>query len=168
MLLFCFLEGEKASFPIEVAENQSVGALQIAIKVEKWDSLGHIPTNKVILYQVNILEEEAAIEAAFQAITPKNQEPLRPSFRLSRYFTEDPEGGKIHILIRLSPRESRDRHCPVGVTSLKRVAAPVVTPIIGPPAGTTTRPGPAIQAEGSLRMTHSIGNSIYSRVWCHH
>ena len=84
--------------------------MQKAIKVEKWDTLGNFPTNKLDLYQVNIVEEKADIKAAFEAAL--NQEPLRPSFPLSRYFTEEPEAAKVHILIRVSPRESRDRPLP--------------------------------------------------------
>ena len=49
-----------------------MSALQKAIKREKWDKLGNIPTNELVLYQVNIGEDEAAIKTVFEAIT-KNQ-----------------------------------------------------------------------------------------------
>ena len=98
-----------------------MSALQKAIKREKWDKLGNIPTNELVLYQVNIVEDEAAIKTVFETITKnqmlaetitKNREPLCPSFRLSHYFSTNPGENMVHILIRVSPGESRDlRSC---------------------------------------------------------
>ena len=96
-----------------------------AIKHEKWDDLGNVATNKLVLHQVNIVEDEAAIKTVFEAIPKnqllpetitKNQELLRPLFLLSTYFSADTDENMVYILIRISPSESRDlRPCGHGV-----------------------------------------------------
>ena len=120
MILICFLNGGETPFPIETAEHWSVGTLKKAIKHEMRDTLSNIAAHRLALYQVSTAGEAASIKAAFEAIVKNPMLPeavtqglkpplkLVPSLQLSHYFSTRPEECKIHILIRISPGESRD------------------------------------------------------------
>jgi len=122
--LFCIIPDQidqgdaPESFPVRFIATQTVHGLKIAIK-EANSNLATVATHKIILYQNNLPEADKYFK---KNLNDKLQDlskvvKLRASCLLSQYFGDltPPERGKVHILIQISPRESRDpRPCRPG------------------------------------------------------
>jgi hypothetical protein len=102
--LNCFVLGHGAShiFPIEIAENKTVGALRKAIKDEKEHAFPHIDADNLILWQVSIPVNRNLTEN-FSKLDFVDDGSLLPVKRLSGVFSDQPEDEHLHIVVRVSP-----------------------------------------------------------------
>jgi len=115
--LECLREHETDSFPIKIHKDQLVCDLQSAIKAALTDwnpatSVATIAPRFLELYQVDIEPgDKRALKSNFEAINNNRSHPPRlyGAQELSMHFGGNPpKAGNIHILIRISRRESRD------------------------------------------------------------
>ena len=115
----CIFSGGDCPFSIEIDETQTVFDLQKAIKLEQPDLATVLP-RKLELYRINLAESDKDFKKKLECkLKDLSKVPrLYASCQLSQYFgsSNPPKGGKVHILIQIAPRESRDlRRCWINI-----------------------------------------------------
>ena len=89
-------------FPIEIAENKTVGALRKAIKDEKEHAFQHVDADNLILWQVSIPVNRNLTEN-ISKLDFVDDGSLLPVKRLSGVFSDPPEDEHLHIVVRVPP-----------------------------------------------------------------
>jgi hypothetical protein len=107
--LNCLVLGHDAShiFPIEIAENKTVGALRKAIKDEKRPAFDHVPADTLLLWQVSIPVNRNLTEN-LSKLDFVDDRSLLPVKRLSGVFSDQPEDEHLHIVVRVPPAGEYD------------------------------------------------------------
>ena len=108
--IFCLLEGESVSFPVEIDETKSVGVLKDHIK-EKMSAV-HVEAHKLELYRIDVdaSDEQKAIkdvETLAQTLIPTDR--LNPTQKLNKVFPSGAPDDQIHILVQVPEGESSSR-----------------------------------------------------------
>jgi hypothetical protein len=101
--IFCLLEGEKNTFPVQIDETQYVGDLKDLIKTEQPISLATVDAEDLKLYHVNIAFDGSGeknhikqADGVFQDLN--NHKPLSALRELSTFEKGFPPG-ELHILV---------------------------------------------------------------------
>ena len=102
--LNCFVLGHGAShiFPIEIAENKTVGALRKAIKDEKEHAFPHIDADTLVLWKVSIPVSRSLTENLGK-LDFVDEDSLLPVEELSDVFSDSPVRRHLHIVVRAPP-----------------------------------------------------------------
>ena len=130
------------TFSVKVQKTEYVEDLQNAIKDRVPDQFATVAARKLELYKVNLDEfDEKSIKGAFEAIVKGGSAHPRlyASLQLATYFENAPVVGKVHILIKVAPGESRDpRLCGRDVAEIV-LSSPQSPPSSGPPQAQRAR-----------------------------
>ncbi|ORZ12933.1 hypothetical protein BCR41DRAFT_98142 [Lobosporangium transversale] len=104
--IFCIVEGEATSFPVNTLSNRSVGELQQAIKAAKKPELDHVAADKLTLYKVSIPDEgKTIVESEIES-----KEALAiASKKLGNIFNSKLPDETIHIFVKLPPQETSEQ-----------------------------------------------------------
>ena len=94
--LFCLLEDDEESFDIFVRADQTVSHLKKTIINEGPPKLNHIHPSNLKLWQVDKPDDE---KIDFSGLT--NENALKPSQLIRRYWVKEPEIGFTHVYIRI-------------------------------------------------------------------
>ena len=97
--LFCLLEDDEEAFDIFVCADQTVSHLKKTIINRGLPKLNHIHPSNLKLWQVDKPDDE---KIDFSGLT--NENALKPSQLIRRYWGEEPGIGFIHVYIRILGR----------------------------------------------------------------
>ncbi|KAI9512458.1 hypothetical protein F5148DRAFT_1373161 [Russula earlei] len=94
---FVYIKGIGSTFPVNIEESETVGDLKKAIWREKPNGLKDIDASRLVLYEVDLPDDEDLEEAAKQAT--KHRLPLKATRLLSTLFPTGPPELKISIVV---------------------------------------------------------------------
>lgn len=96
--LLCVVRDESAdhAFAIEIEKTLFISHLKKAIKAEKPNGLSNVDADELMLWRVNVSDEEYN---ALNGNLPDESEKLYPTRRIGKYFTDEPKDERIHIII---------------------------------------------------------------------
>jgi len=105
---WCFLAGDSSLFPVKFDhETATVGELKDKIKEKKPAMLGHIDSNHLTLYRVEIDASDENYISELNGLSLDKLEKLtNPMKRLSEIFAGGPAKTTIHILVEAPQGES--------------------------------------------------------------
>ncbi|KAI9437874.1 hypothetical protein F5148DRAFT_1262269, partial [Russula earlei] len=95
--LFVYLRGIDSTFPVNIEGSETVGDLKDAIWQKNPNELKDIDAAGLVLYQVDLPDDEDLEEAAKQAA--KDQPTLKATRLLSTLFPTGPPELKISIVV---------------------------------------------------------------------
>ena len=98
--LYCVVEGESTSFPVEISSDKSIGQLKKAIKLEKSNDLRDVDADKLTLWKVSIPviaanKHQPVLLSAIDSPT----EIEDPTDDIADVFTKTPPKKTIHIIV---------------------------------------------------------------------
>jgi len=98
LTLICLVEGDlvENAFPVNVESSDLVGVLKERIKEKKVNDFQHFDADKLSLY----LDDEPETTYDKKPILSESSVKLSPIFEISKYFSSQPETGKIHLVVR--------------------------------------------------------------------
>jgi hypothetical protein len=112
--LNCLVLGHNASqvFPIEIAENKTVGALRKAIKDEKRHAFQHVDADTLVLWKVSMPVSRSLTDnlSKFDFV---DEGSLLPVEELTDVFSDSPARRHLHIVVRAPPVGECKFHSPV-------------------------------------------------------
>ncbi|KAM6494873.1 hypothetical protein JOM56_009496 [Amanita muscaria] len=108
--LFCYVRDDdsKQAFLLEIKENAVVSTLRKSIKEEKRPKFDHIPADSLVLWNVHTPLDEHLKETV-DKLGLIDENSLSPGIRMSEIFPEQPEDGRIHIVVKNFPIETSSR-----------------------------------------------------------
>ena len=102
-MLGCIVLGEKNAFPVDFNTGKTIGHLKGAIKKKKSVALSNTDANSLILWRVNIPENE--IHEIYEGINIKEKfegEKLTSNLKpIGQIFKRQPPSEHIHIIVEL-------------------------------------------------------------------
>jgi hypothetical protein len=98
--IFCIFEGQRTSWSVELAKNQSVAKLKEAIKNKKSTVLANVDADDLTLYQVDIHDDLKLVENVERKMLD-NPTLLPGSMEMAALYPERPPNHSVHILIQL-------------------------------------------------------------------
>jgi hypothetical protein len=110
----CLVLGEPRGhiFPVEIAATKTVGALKDAIKEKKQHTFQHVDADALVLWRVSVPDNEDLVETLRDLVDEKS---LSPVHGLSKVFSNKPEDGYLHIVVKgpsietTEPGEANDK-----------------------------------------------------------
>ena len=107
--LFCLVHGEPIAnaFAVDIDENMSISHLKKLIKSEKAPEFDDIDANNLVLWKVNIHEDD---ETTIQHLLLNNGkangiELMRPTWKISKYFLGGLTEEHIHVIVERPARK---------------------------------------------------------------
>jgi hypothetical protein len=96
--LFCLVKGNSAThaFSVKASKNDTIDDLKKAIKVEKPNEFTSIDADKLRLWKVEIPDDR---EDLLNALSLKDEDELRATRKISKYFLDPPAEEHIHVII---------------------------------------------------------------------
>jgi hypothetical protein len=95
-------DGHSHVFPVEIADNKSVGTLKDMIKEKNAHTFGNVDAHNLVLWKVSIPTD--GLDAQDPGIVGLDEhEALLPTSRLSKEFSHELKEGHIHIVVRAPP-----------------------------------------------------------------
>jgi hypothetical protein len=110
LTLFCLVDGQSTSFPVEISSDKAVGQLKDAIKTKKPNDLRDVDADKLTLWRVDIPDEEKSftmnedkknVESADGS--KHSVEPLAPASKAIGRFFQQPAAEHIHVFVQRPP-----------------------------------------------------------------
>jgi hypothetical protein len=84
-------------FPVEIATTRTVGALKDAIKEKKQHAFQHVDADDLVLWRVFVPDNQDLVESLGDLA---DEESLSPVHELSKVFSNMPEEGYLHIVVK--------------------------------------------------------------------
>jgi Crinkler effector protein N-terminal domain len=95
--LFCWIFGDRKSFPVKISPDETVGDLKKAIVAENPNRLQGIDAVSLRLWKKEISDEE---KDGLQLSDLNDNDELNETFQVDDYFECTPPKRKIHIVVR--------------------------------------------------------------------
>ena len=103
-------------FPIEIGDNETVGALKKSIKEKKRPVFDHIPADNLFLWKVFISVDTLHMEDLDQL--SKEEETLKPIQVLSDVFSNNLDRTHLHVVVVMPQRTGKFTRLSVLITIL--------------------------------------------------
>ncbi|KAG0247934.1 hypothetical protein BG011_000705, partial [Mortierella polycephala] len=109
--LFCLVDGESTSFPVEIESSKTIGDLKKAIKDDNAIAFADVDTKMLTLWKVSISvadddddDDEDDLPILLDNIPKNDKKKLKAvTNTVSDVFKETPPKKTIHILVRRPP-----------------------------------------------------------------
>jgi len=125
--VFCVIEGETKSFPVEIESTKTVGHLKKAIKADQSPDLDHINPKNLTLWRVSIPILPKKDRKAISLADVSSKEELDEATKLSNIFDAELPEETIHIIVQ--PPQSRNAtHCLMQAFSIHLIQVPFLFP----------------------------------------
>ena len=97
--IFCVIEGETTSFPVEIESTKTVGHLKDAIKAKKSNYFEKIDADDLTLWRVSIPILPKKDRKAISLADVSSKEELDEATKLSNIFDAELPEETIHIIV---------------------------------------------------------------------
>jgi len=108
--IFCVIEGQTTSFPVEIESTKTVGHLKKAIKADQSPDFDDINAKNLTLWRVSIPILPKKDRKAISLADVSSKEELDEATKLSNIFDAELPEETIHIIVQL-PQSGNVTHC---------------------------------------------------------
>jgi hypothetical protein len=99
LTLFCLVDGETTSFPVEIESTKTVGDLKKLIKTEKAKAFEDVDADQLTLWHVSLPVVPKKDRKAISLADVLSKEELDETDDISDVFEEKPPKKTIHIIV---------------------------------------------------------------------
>jgi hypothetical protein len=108
--LYCVVEGESTSFPVEISADKSIGQLKDAIKLKSANEFRDVDAKQLTLWKVSIPATDDEEIISLDNVSSGDKKKLGPArASLSSVFPQEP-GDNDYIIVQ-RPQSGNATHC---------------------------------------------------------